>query len=435
MLLFSISLAADEFAIKDGILIKYVGSNEHVVVPEGVTSIGYGDASKYPSETNFGIFLDSGIKSIKLPTTLEYIGWNAFRNCTELEEVIIQSNIKNIGYNAFGGCSSVKQISILGANDNYYAEDNCLITKTGVLVLGCQTSIIPSWVTSIGDTAFSGCTNLTSISLSTKIKSIGAGAFMNCTGLKSFTIPSSVTSIGDRAFYGCSGLTSFKIPSNVTSLGSGVFGYCVGLTDMTIPETVTNLGTGLFTGCSGLKNITFSYKTHTNTFSTFMGGIPESLERAIVTGGDIPEKAFYNLSGFSVTLNSGVTSIGASAFWEFHVPTLPNTLTSIGASAFYGCGVETVVIPDSVTYIGSSAFEYCQFMKNLTIGSGVQTISNYAFSNCFWLENVVFKNKEGWKKRDIYGKYTYYSASDLEDPFEASNLIRTGTSGRWEREE
>lgn len=133
-LLFSISLAADEFAIKDGILVKYVGSNEHVVVPEGVTSIGYGDASKYPSETNFGIFLDSGIKSIKLPTTLEYIGWNAFRNCTELEEVVIQSNIKNIGYNAFEGCTSLRSIDI-------------------------------SKVKAVGNSAFLNCSNLTSIKI------------------------------------------------------------------------------------------------------------------------------------------------------------------------------------------------------------------------------------------------------------------------------
>lgn len=135
MMLFSISLAADEFVIKDGILIRYVGNDKNLVIPEGVTSIGYGDASAYYSENNFGIFPNSNIKSITLPKTLEYIGWNAFSNCTELEEVIINSNIKNIGYNAFEGCTSLRSIDL-------------------------------SKVKAIGNSAFLNCQNLTSIKIS-----------------------------------------------------------------------------------------------------------------------------------------------------------------------------------------------------------------------------------------------------------------------------
>lgn len=133
----SVSFADDaDFTIKNGILIKYTGKDEVVKIPEGVTSIGYGDMGAYSSETNTGIFGNgSKIKSVILPESLEYIGWNAFKKCDKLEEITINSNIKNIGYNAFEGCTSLRSIDL---------------TK----------------VKAIGSAAFYNCSNLTSVKAS-----------------------------------------------------------------------------------------------------------------------------------------------------------------------------------------------------------------------------------------------------------------------------
>ena len=75
-------------------------------------------------------------------------------------------------------------------------------------------------VTSIGSSAFYGCSSLQSITIPSSVTSIGSNTFSGCTSLQSITIPSSVTSIGDSAFGGCSSLQSITIPENVTSIGT-----------------------------------------------------------------------------------------------------------------------------------------------------------------------------------------------------------------------
>ena len=73
------------------------------------------------------------------------------------------------------------------------------------------------------------------------------------------TIPSSVTSIGNSAFSECSGLTSVTIPSSVTSIRESVFYGCSGLTSVTIPSSVTYIGKSAFSGCSGLTSVYVSW--------------------------------------------------------------------------------------------------------------------------------------------------------------------------------
>lgn len=85
-------------------------------------------------------------------------------------------------------------------------------------------------VASIGNSAFFGCTNLTSITLPEGVTSIGYAAFFACENLASITIPDSVTSIGVYAFYYCDNLTSIDIPEGVTSIGYSAFSDCTNLT-------------------------------------------------------------------------------------------------------------------------------------------------------------------------------------------------------------
>ena len=110
-------------------------------------------------------------------------------------------------------------------------------------------------MTSIGRSAFAGCSSLTSLTIPNSVTSIGDGAFYGCSGLTSVTIPNSVTSIGEGAFRYCSSLTSVTIPNSVTSIGDVAFRGCSSLTSVTIPNSVTSIGRFAFSDCYRLNTI------------------------------------------------------------------------------------------------------------------------------------------------------------------------------------
>ncbi len=83
---------------------------------------------------------------------------------------------------------------------------------------------------------------------------ITSHTFNNGTG--TITCSGEITTIGYSAFYGCSGLISITIPNSITTIGHGAFEGCTGLTSITIPNSVTIIGDAAFADCSGLTSIT-----------------------------------------------------------------------------------------------------------------------------------------------------------------------------------
>ncbi|MBO4676003.1 MAG: leucine-rich repeat protein [Oscillospiraceae bacterium] len=256
-------------------------------------------------------------------------------------------------------------------------------------------------VTVIGNYAFSGCTDLTAVTIPKSITKMEYGAFSGCDGLEQvkisdlkawcaiefldysanplyyshvlylngkavtkLTIPSEVTSISDYAFYGCSTLKSAVIPEGVESIGNRAFSDCSGLTNVTIPSTVTSIGTGAFYGCKSLSS----------------AAIPSGVTA-------IGDYAFYNCSGLtSVTIPEGVTAIGDYAFCNcsnLSGVVIPEGVTGISNDAFSGCyRLTSVTIPKSVTAIGDYAFYGCSELTSIKIPSGVKNIGDGAFGEC-----------------------------------------------------
>ena len=171
-----------------------------------------------------------------------------------------------------------------------YSVTDCYYAASGEMRIPDKYNGLP--VVSIDDMAFSGCYNLTSITIPDSVTSIGDYAFDGCKSLTSITIPDSVTGIGDWAFHDCTRLTTITIPDSVTNIGSNAFYYCTSLTSVSMGNSVTSIGAEAFSNCTRLTSIT----------------IPDR-----VTG--IGKSAFsYCTSLTSVSMGNSVTSIGDYAF-------------------------------------------------------------------------------------------------------------------------
>jgi len=277
-----------------------------------------------------------------------------------------QYSVTSIGGSAFSSCSDLTSVTI------------------------------PSSVTSIGDRAFYYCSGLTSMEFgaNSQLTSIGMGTFYYCSGLTSVTIPSSVESIGYGAFSGCSGLTSVTIPDSVESIGDGAFFYCSDLTSVTIPSSVVKAFCNCFSECAKLTSVTIMEGAKTIDAFAFSGcsgltsvTIPSSVE-------SIGDYAFNGCSGLtSVTIPSSVESIGDGAFSGcsgLTSVTIPSSVESIGGSAFSSCsGLTSVTIPSSVVNDFGNYFSACKKLTSVTIMEGAKTIGDSAFYGCSSLTSVT----------------------------------------------
>lgn len=139
------------------------------------------------SVTSIGDYAFSGCENlvyIEIPSSVTNIGFDAFAFCYKLENIQIPYSVEDIDYRAFFRCEGIKSIAVDPRNLKYYSSGNCLInTITNTLIRGCNNSIIPEGVTSIGDNAFSGCTTMTNIKIPRNVTEIGADAFSFCDNL------------------------------------------------------------------------------------------------------------------------------------------------------------------------------------------------------------------------------------------------------------
>ncbi len=192
-------------------------------------NLGIGNSVIYIGEWTFSSC--SGFTGeLVIPNSVNTIGNEAFQGCSGFSGSLnIPISVIMIGQYAFSGCKGLEQIVVDSGNVVYDSRENCnaiIKTNENELIAGCQNTVIPNTVTTIGNGAFFDCSNLTgNLNIPNSVTAIGSNAFDCCTGLTgNLTIPNSVTTIGGCAFRGCSGLTkALMLGTTPPSLGGSVF--------------------------------------------------------------------------------------------------------------------------------------------------------------------------------------------------------------------
>ena len=364
----------------DSYAFKGCSSLTSITIPNSVTKIGsyaFSGCSSLDTVTInsnsvckkfWGGYLDTITKPriLIIGNSVTSIGDGAFKDCTSLTSITIPKFVDSIGNYAFSNCNSLTSIIVKFANTRYDSRDNCnaiIETTTNTLIVGCKNTIIPNTVTSIGNSAFSGCSGLTSITIPNSVTSIDDYAFYGCSSLTSITIPNSVTSIGNKAFSGCSGLESIVVES-----GNPIFdsrnncnaiietsknNLIVGCKNTIIPNSVTKIQEHAFSGCRDLRSIK----------------IPSSVTT-------IDDNAFSNCNSLdTVIINSNNTCYN---FWVTPDDTITNP--------------RILIIGNSVTSIYEYAFTECNSLISISIPASVTSIGNYAFRGCSNIGTIYSRN-------------------------------------------
>ena len=368
----------------------YLGEEEitELVIPDDVTSIG-NNAFRNCTE----------LTKVTLGTSVASIGVYAFSGCVGFTSVTIPNSVTSIGYGVFQGCSSLAEITIPFVGRHAAATSASDETLFGY-IFG-STSYKGGTATTQRYSSSSSATYYIPTSLK-KVTVTGGqllyGAFSGCSNLASITLENGVTSIGDSAFRDCAGLTEITIPFVGAKAGVTAndtyqypFGYIFGTTD--------------YDGSNATEQHYYGPSTSSPTSSTYY--IPTKLTKVTVIGGHILYGAFSNCSRLETIITR-------------------NTVESVGKNAFLGCDrVNTLVISKNVTNISEETFKGIPNSSNIYYGGSEEEwlYASSAHGILKTKENKIehfdlvlypFKTVYGLNNKTEYKNSFKYTAENLE---------------------
>lgn len=225
-----------------------------------------------------------------------FIAENAFKDCTDIQKVIIPKSVTQIYAQAFDGCSSLAEIDCLSVSINMIAPNafrdtaivknrseyengglymaNTLIAvwpkatgdfriKDGTLTVAYQcfknakisSVTVPQGCFHLGKFTFYEAENLERVIFESSVGYLGEGLFYNCPSLHTVDISKGCVNINERAFFGCASLRDLRLPSNLAAIKDGAFSGCTSLTALSLPDSCNSIGQEAFLGCTSLASI------------------------------------------------------------------------------------------------------------------------------------------------------------------------------------
>lgn len=275
------------FYVQTGCLMQT--SNKHLVL--GTTT------GVIPNDTTYierGAFQGlTGLTSVTIPDSVTGMESSVFAN-TGLTSFDTGDGLTSLPSGTYSGCplvslhigksvstinssvpSTVAQITVDPENTTFDSRDNCngiIVSSTNQLMLACNNTVIPSTVTSLGNSTFAGKGDSSmTLTIPDSVTSIGSGTFRSCHyQTVIFGSGSALTgSIGQYTFEN-SDITTITLPDGVTSIAGsdyswtssgGAFRNCTSLTTVTIGTGLTNIGYNAFNGCTSLQSVTIKATT------------------------------------------------------------------------------------------------------------------------------------------------------------------------------
>ena len=391
-----------------------------------------------------------------LPVSLQIIQEMAFVNCTQLASILIPKNVESISPTAFLSCLNITSFSVDNENQYFKSQQNIIydISSKSILFYPISNDVttfsIPETVELMNDFLFYECQSLSSVMLSPSIHKIGQYTFFGCINLISIDL-TYVTEIGDYAFSCCSSLKSVQFGKQIEKIGNYSFSYDIELERALLPETITSLGDDLFLHCVSLQEISYPAQLSYIPFECFAGCKKLKSFTFSPNIETINENAFTRCRFVEkFDLPSNLQTIGSGAFSyckNLTTFTIPKSVTSIGDSIFYKCrgllsidikceidnildytfthcsSLETVDLP-SISSIGNFSFYECSALQTISLPSSITEIGSYAFCNCTSLISItlpvnmtsigeaVFANCSSLQRFDIDSSNMLYCSVD-----------------------
>lgn len=351
--------------------------------------------------------------TLEIPSNIVKIGKQAFQNCSGLaaENFVIPETVKEIDLKyTFANCKLTGTVTIPshlteiqdgafnGCKIDGINWNGAKIKKIGSSIFTNNTNLkqinLPNTVTYIGNSTFSGCTNLTSIG-TVELTYIGNSAFLGCTALENIGAVEQITYIGDTAFSGCTALGDIIKVDNIIHFGNNIFGndnskYTSKEINLTL-ENVEYIGENAFKGCT-LKNdiiISEGATVEIGAFNdtTLEGGVTYLAKK-------IPNSLFKGKTLTHLIIGEKVENIETSVF---NIATLP----------------ETVIIPETVTSYGEHMLQSVKGTKNLFL-LGTPTLMPTAICYGGTYKNIVlgqdpadYKGQIGSDNKEIHDAFAH----------------------------